>query len=152
REKAFRITSSDGDTGYGEIARELAPYPRPSDGRKGPWNPTTVKQMFQSHALRGVQEMFGIEWNVLPPVLDEDEYWQLQRSLRDRSDMFNIGGSALGSGEAHLLADFLRCWCKERVGWQHDGHGYHRYACEALRTAREDYSRPHVTILASRIH
>ncbi len=136
------------DRGVNSVATMLQQegWPRPSKSEQ--WTAATIRDILTNHALRGIQFMFGVEWQVFPPVLSDMEFWAIQSKILERSEIFANSRSA---AHVHLLAGILRCSCGEPMVRVPNTAGSHTYTCSLLRHRRDDYSQRHISINQRRI-
>ena len=136
------------DRGVGAVASSLQEEGWLRPGKSDAWTSATVRDILTNHALRGVQYMFGCEWQVFPPVLTDMEFWDIQRKLLERSEVF---ANSRVAARVHLLAGILHCSCGAPMVRVPSSSGSHTYTCLMLRSRRDDYTEFHISTSQRRI-
>ncbi len=113
--------------GHGTIAKQLQRDGfAPSRGKT--WSVRYVGYTLANPALIGQQIVFGVEWEVLPPLLSPEEWEGLQRKLKGRKTEY----PRIRHGEVRLLAGILKCSCGAAiVGTRRSSVKYATYTCWA---------------------
>lgn len=111
--------------GHGGIAKQMQ-----REGhippRSGTWSVRYVAYTLASPALIGKQIVFGIEWNVLPPVITPEEWDRIQAKVTQRKEDYPM----IRYGEVRLLSGILRCSCGAAIaGTRRSSAKYATYAC-----------------------
>ena len=122
----------------------------PNPASTGDWTYMLVQRTLKSTFLYGKAMLFGLEWRVCDPLLDDETLWKLKNRLAERSATHNYSKP---QGDGHLGQGLFRCSCprKYALGYNqhHLGGGqYDRYSCRITVDSRVDKSIPHVNINA----
>jgi Resolvase, N terminal domain len=133
----------------GEAAYSLYQSLKERDGpapRQG-WTPDNIAALLDAKTVTGQTSYYGLTWNVLPRLINDDTYWRLKQSRQDRSQP----GRPRGTGHPeHLMAGLLICVCGAHMNYKKNmGQAVRmgpQYICEMLH-ARSDGKR-HITIQA----
>lgn len=103
----------------------------------------TVTNTLRSDALRGVQWYFGIAWNVLPVMVDDDDTWAELERLRSarRKKMDAVLDPDPTTWANHTYTRLLRCTCGMLMSMHYkcEANGVKRryYACNMLNKKME---------------
>ena len=132
------------DYGYQTVAKMLTEEGWPTPDDAGAWSAAVVRSTLLNPALRGVQVMFGIEWNVFPAVMSDAEFWKIQQAVQQRAGLFGAGHVPMYS---NMLAGLLRCHCGATL--VRDTNGLYR--CRAVHNGRQKSGGRHVHVTQKRI-
>lgn len=113
--------------GHGMIAKQMQREGHAAP-RSGSWSVRYVAYALANPALIGKQVVFGVEWNVLPPVIAPAEWDAVQAKLHRRKEEYPM----IRYGEVRLLSGILRCSCGAAIaGNRRSSAKYATYACLA---------------------
>ena len=113
--------------GHGTIAKQLQREGQVPP-RSATWSVRYVGYTLASPALIGKQVVFGVEWDVLPPLVSQEEWERLEDKLAGRKTEFPL----IRYGEVRLLAGILKCSCGAAiVGTRRSSAKYATYGCLA---------------------
>lgn len=138
---------------FNQVAVRLAEegYPSPDAATRGKhWTWRTVADILRNPAVNGKQMMFGKAWDVFPKLLDDEEYWLLQRRLAKHDQVKPI--YKLKNEEGYLMQGLLKCHCGRIMGHWAKSPTDHKYICR-VETAQKkeerkrDGYKPHAVLL-----
>ncbi|MCW3098482.1 MAG: recombinase family protein [Chthonomonadaceae bacterium] len=131
--------------------------PAPSKGREASkgWDLMRITRWLLDHpALRGNLNYYGLDWPILPPLVTEDEWWQI-RQLRAKSARPKRGRKE--TAPRYMGTGLVRCLCGTGVH-HHSMQGFgqaDQYACKGARSRsllnKSLRGGRHITIMAPHI-
>lgn len=83
-----------------------------------------VETVINTDAAAGIQEEFGLRWEVLPRLIDDDtlaDMRAMREKRKDNKHQQGFGGEK-GSQPNHIFTGIAFCECGYRCGW-HNGNG-----------------------------
>ncbi|BDI30585.1 hypothetical protein CCAX7_26360 [Capsulimonas corticalis] len=132
--RVIELAWSPENLGYREIA-----YRMNKEGWQPPrgsrWNGVAIRTILRRKNLMGAQTIFGLDWPVLPAIIDAYDYDRLQQHLATKSEE-PIKKSAYSTG--YLLTGILRCSaCNTTVRFTTNS-GVEIYLCQCEKSVREE--------------
>lgn len=96
-------------------------------GRGGQiWSRNTVIETLRRPALKGVQVIYGREWRVLPPIIDDETWERIQK-------MLDVAASARPPqrrrADAYLATSLIKCRCGKPLSHFPHSSGHEWYQC-----------------------
>lgn len=101
---------ADGDTTRGlQLVARLLEDEGIAPKRSKIWHWTSVRKILANPALIGKEQEFGLLWDVLDPVIPEEDWLRVCHKIKERSDRAKF--APLAVPRRHLLTGLLQCVC-----------------------------------------
>jgi len=111
------------------------------------WAPTSMRQLLTDPALIGKQNVFGLDWDVYPALINDDTWWRLRRKIIRRGEEHDFHEPH----HSYLGTSLMRCPCGSSVSFRGPGKSLPdgSYLCTAMRHGTHDRSVSHIMIRAT---